>query len=58
LRAGGNTEASRGGARKDDRAKLSGHSERINVRVYDRDAVEAHRRVMTARLTDRAKNTR
>lgn len=58
LRAGGNTEASRGGANKDDRAKLSGHSPRMNARVYDRDAVEAHRRVMEARLSDRAKNSR
>jgi hypothetical protein len=29
----------------------------MNARVYDRDAVEAHRRVMAARLSARAKNS-
>jgi hypothetical protein len=50
LRAAGNTEASKAGVGKEDRAKVGGHSERTNAAVYDRDMVEAHRRVMKARL--------
>jgi len=53
LRAGGNTEASKGGAGKEDRAKVGGHSEIINAKVYDRDVLEAHRRVMRKRLKHR-----
>lgn len=53
LRAGGNTEASKGGANKEDRAKVSGHSVKVNAQVYDRDMLEAHRRLMQARLAVR-----
>lgn len=53
LRAGGNTEASKGRAHKEDRAKVSGHSQKVNAQVYDRDTLEAHRRVMQARLSVR-----
>lgn len=53
FRAGGNTEASKGRAHKEDRAKVSGHSTKINAQVYDRDTLEAHRRVMHARLAVR-----
>lgn len=53
FRASGNTEASKGQAHKEDRAKVSGNSQKINAQVYDRDALEAHRRVMQARMTAR-----
>lgn len=53
LRAGGTTEASKGRANKEDRAKVSGNSPKINAEVYDRDVLEAHRRVMGARLSVR-----
>jgi len=43
------TEASMGGAGVEDRAKVGGHTQRMNSKVYDRDTVEAHRRVMQAR---------
>lgn len=54
LRAGSNTEASAGGASVEDRAKVAGHSKQMNARVYDRDTVEAHRRVMEAKKRARA----
>jgi hypothetical protein len=56
LRAGGNTEASEAGARQEDRAKVAAHSEWINAKVYDRDTVEAHRRVMAERVKRRTAN--
>lgn len=51
LRAGGNTEAQQAGALLEDRKKVTGHTERSNVtaKVYDRDRLEAHRRVAAAR---------
>jgi hypothetical protein len=55
LRASGQTEASKAGAHKEDRAKVGGHSERVNAQVYDRDTVEAHRRVMALRTGSRDK---
>jgi hypothetical protein len=58
LRAGGNTEASISGVGKEDRAKISGHSERINAEVYDRDRVEAHRRSMQLRTAQRKNATK
>jgi integrase len=57
LRAGAVTEGSQAGARLDDLAKQAGHtSKRTTARVYDRDRVEAHRRVMQARVAFRDKN--
>lgn len=54
LRAGGVTEARRAGASKDDLKKLGGHSERSrSAEVYDRAALEAHRRVAAARKSFR-----
>lgn len=50
LRAGGITEGRRGGADIRDAAAAAGHSgSRTTARVYDRDTLEAHRRVMGAR---------
>ena len=53
FRASGTTEASKGRANKEDRAKVSGNSPKINAEVYDRDTLEAHRRVMQARMSVR-----
>jgi hypothetical protein len=49
LRAGGITEAQKAGAASDDRAKLAGHSPRINRDVYSRDVLVASNRVAEAR---------
>jgi hypothetical protein len=49
LRAGGITEAEMAGASVDDRAKLAGHSKRINESVYSRDRLAASDRVVEAR---------
>jgi len=56
LRAGGITEGGKAGASKDDRRKLAGHSKEETTEIYDRDQVEAHRRVMKARKQFREKN--
>jgi integrase len=57
LRAGGITEAREAGAPTDDVAKTAGHSDkRTTSRVYDRDRLEAARRVAMARTKHRAKN--
>jgi hypothetical protein len=56
LRAGGITEGGKAGASKDDRRKLAGHAKEETTEVYDRDQVEAHRRVMQARKQFREKN--
>jgi hypothetical protein len=56
LRAGGITEGGKAGASKDDRRKLAGHAKEATTEVYDRDQVEAHRRVMQARKQFRDKN--
>jgi integrase len=50
LRAGGVTEARKAGAATDDVARTVGHaSKRTTAKVYDRDTLEAARRVSTAR---------
>lgn len=56
LRAGGVTEGGMAGASKDDRRKLAGHTKEETTEIYDRDTVEAHRRVMAARKAFREKN--
>lgn len=56
LRAGGSTEASKAGANREDRAKVAGHSVEMQAKVYDRDTVEAHRRVMAQRTAFRPKD--
>lgn len=57
LRAGGVTEAREAGAPTDDVAKQAGHSDkRMTARVYDRDTLEAARRVSRARTAHRGKN--
>jgi hypothetical protein len=54
LRAGGITEARQAGAPTDDVAKTAGHSsKRTTARVYDRDTLEAARRVAKARTAHR-----
>jgi hypothetical protein len=59
MRAGAVTEGSQAGARLDDLAKHAGHaSKRTTARIYDRDRVEAHRRVMHARVAYRTKTDR
>jgi hypothetical protein len=57
FRAGGVTEGGRSGASKDDRRKLAGHAREDTTDIYDRDMIEAHRRVMAARTSHR-KNER
>jgi hypothetical protein len=51
LRAGGTTEAREAGAKIDDLKKVVGHSagSKMTADVYDRDKLEAHRRVAKAR---------
>lgn len=53
LRAGGTTEARKAGAKTDDLKKLVGHTagSKTTADVYDRDRIEAHRRVAKARKT-------
>lgn len=54
LRAGGVTEGGQAGATIEDRAKLAGHTKStITAEVYDRDRLEAHRRVAKARTKHR-----
>ena len=56
LRASGITEAREAGAPTDDVAKTAGHADkRTTARVYDRDTLEAARRVSRARTAHRAK---
>ncbi len=59
LRAGGNTEGQKAGALLEDRKKITGHSMRSQqtAEVYDRDHIEAHRRVMRARRKLRENET-
>lgn len=58
LRAGGITEAGIAGAQLSDTSKVAGHSStKTTARVYDRDTVEAHRRVAKARSAGRAKES-
>lgn len=55
LRAGGNTEGQKAGAAVADRRKVTGHTnERTTADVYDRDVLEAHRRVARARVKHRS----
>lgn len=49
LRAGGNTEAEIAGAGVEDRAKVAGHSTKVNERVYSRDRLAASDRVVQLR---------
>lgn len=57
LRAGGVTEGGRAGAAIEDRARLAGHSKvKTTAEVYDRDTLEAHRRVARARVKHRPNN--
>jgi hypothetical protein len=57
LRAGGITEARQAGAPTDDVAKTAGHSsKRTTAKVYDRDTLEAARRVAKARAAHRGGN--
>jgi hypothetical protein len=53
LRAGGSTEARASGAKIDDLKKVLGHSpgSKMTADVYDRDKIEAHRRVAKSRKT-------
>ena len=57
LRAGAATEGGQAGAKADDMAKQLGHTnKRTTAEVYDRDRLEAHRRVARARVAFRNKN--
>jgi integrase len=54
LRAGGITEGRQANAPTDDLAKQAGHAnKRTTARVYDRDTLEAARRVAKARAAHR-----
>ena len=54
LRAAAITEAREGAAPTDDVAKIAANSKRTTAKVYDRDKLEAHRRVMRARIARRS----
>jgi len=57
LRAAGVTEGRQAGAPSDDLAKQAGHAnKRTTARVYDRDRLEAARRVAQARVAYRNEN--
>jgi hypothetical protein len=57
MRAAGVTEGREAGSPTDDLAKLAGHANKRTIaRVYDRDRLEASRRVAQARATHRGKN--
>jgi integrase len=57
LRAAAVTEARQAAAPTDDVAKVAGHAnKRTTAKVYDRDHLEAHRRVMKARVAHRGKD--
>jgi hypothetical protein len=56
LRAAAITEARQGAAPTDDVAKVAANSKRTTARVYDRDHLKAHRRVMKARVARRSEN--
>jgi hypothetical protein len=55
LRAGATTEAREAGAEIDDLKKVMGHAagSKMTADVYDRDKIEAHRRIAKARKTKR-----
>jgi hypothetical protein len=53
IRAGGISEGQAANARSEDRAKLSGHSQKINEAVYSRDILAASNRVLDARAAYR-----
>lgn len=57
LRASGSTEARDAAARTDDLQKLMGHKpgSKVTAKVYDRAALEAHRRIAQARNLHREK---
>jgi hypothetical protein len=56
IRAGGVTEGDQAGASLPDRSRVAGHARtRITAQVYDRDTLEAHRRVAAARKVHRTK---
>jgi integrase len=56
-RAGAVTEGRQAGAPTDDLAKTAGHStKRTTAKIYDRDRLEAARRVAAARVAYRGKN--
>jgi hypothetical protein len=57
MRAAGVTEARQGAAPIDDIAKTAGDTKRTTAKVYDRDRLEAGRRVAQARVAHRGKNT-
>ena len=55
LRAGAATEGREADAKTDDLKKVLGHTagSKMTAAVYDRDKLEAHRRVAAARLAKR-----
>jgi integrase len=56
IRASAVTEGRQAGASTDDAAKLVGHAKpKITAEVYDRDRLEASRRVSKARIENRPK---
>jgi hypothetical protein len=59
MRAAGVTEGRQAGASTDDLAKQAGHAnKRTTARVYDRDRLEAARRVAKARIAHRTQRER
>jgi hypothetical protein len=58
IRAGGISEGQAANARSEDRAKLSGHSQKMNESVYSRDILSATDRVLDARAAFRKNGQR
>jgi hypothetical protein len=51
------TEGGKSGASKDDRRKLATHADEATTDIYDRDMIEAGRRVMASRVNYRDRNS-
>lgn len=57
LRSASVTEGRKAGASLDDLGKVAGHTKKETTEIYDRDQVEAHRRIMRAKKQFRAQNS-
>jgi hypothetical protein len=56
IRAGATTEGRRAAAPTDDLRRINGHAKDKTTDIYDRDQLEAQKRVMAARVAFREKN--
>lgn len=58
MRAGAVTEGNRAGARLEDVSRVAGHVDQGTTKIYDRDTIEAARRLAEARVAWRGKKMR